>query len=497
MTGGLPRDRSTPERDPRSRPGNDDGALAGRVARGSLTLLLRQGVAFTALFVASVAQARILVPSEVGTVAVCLLVFAVGRILVDGGLSSSVIHQDEPPTRHDVRSVLRTQTVAAVALAAAVAVASSTLNGSMPSWFSTSAVSLAAITLLTVPLTTVSTALLERTLSFKRLGAVSLIQPCLLAVGSGVALPAFPTTTGALAVFAISHLVAVPAYLAASGIGVRGGGTRGVRSRWHFGLPIAGGQLVSQVKDGINPLVLSWVLGITAVGYISWAQQLAVVATYAVAALSSIYFPLLARLRNQPERFARAVSAAAFWANATVAPVSVVIAVNTYGLVHLVYGDIWDPAVPTLRLLMVANLVAPVSAVLLSAFNALGRPRVGLAYTVAWAVATWALVPSLSAAIGVEGYGVANILVSAISLGLLWQARGFVDATSMTRAWLPWVVASASVALPWWAVSTLGDGGSATGTLVHLAMSAGVYCASLVLVCRTEVRALRKALFDR
>ena len=94
-----------------------------------------------------------------------------------------------------------------------------------------------------------------------------------------------------------------------------------------------GSALISTAKDAVNPLFVPLALGVAAVGLINWAQQLAVLATYAVAALARVIFPAFSRLAGQPEALRDAMHSAAHWFSALVAPIACFLYLNAQ-MVH-------------------------------------------------------------------------------------------------------------------------------------------------------------------
>lgn len=470
--------------------------LATVVARGSAALLIRQVLAFAASFGTSLALARLLTPSQLGMVAVFVLTLTAGRLLVESGLPYSLIRQDAQPTDEELLSVAAVQLFTAAGLVLITILAMYAVPGFYPAWFDRDGLALVAASMLAVPPVSVCTALIERRLDFSTLGLVSLVQPLTFAlVGVTLVLARQNTYSVALAL-AVSMVIPIPVALWAAHhkFSALRFSIRAVPHRWRLGAPITLSSLISIFKDSINPVVLPWMLGIAAVGYISWAQQLAAVAVYALAILSTIYFPVFSRLRADPRRLKLAVAMACFWASGLVAPVAAALLLNTTMLVDVIYGSSWNAAVPTLRLLLFANVLSPIAGVLIALFNANGRPSVGLSYTVAWAIATWAIVPILAPLMGIAGYGVANILVTLISGGLVWQAREFLTLRALLRCAMPWAIAllsAASSRLLLNVAPALHD--TLLGVLAYGIVLLALYGVTLSLLCAKEVQLLKRA----
>jgi O-antigen/teichoic acid export membrane protein len=216
--------------------------------------------------------------------------------------------------------------------------------------------------------------------------------------------------------------------------------------RWRFGLPLIASSVVSVLKDAVNPIYIGLLLGASSVGYVNLAQQIAVVGIYILFILTKVYFPVFARLRSRPVMLRRAVATSALWSNVFVALIASFTLLNSKAITSSIYGEQWLPAVPTLELLLFANLLAPTATVLLALMNALGRAIVPLTYTVIWSAATWLLAPPLISHLGMVGYGWANIGVTLLALPLFWQGRQYLWGRSLLLAMSPWPLAVSAMA---------------------------------------------------
>lgn len=452
---------------------------ARSVARGSLALLGRQAITLLVTFIGGVFLARLLSPAEFGAYALIVSVAGLTKLLVDGGLAASLIQQESEPTRDDRAAIFSFQLVAAGILAVVIIVLAPYLEAWMKSPKGTTwSLYLVAIAVLAAPFTSISFVMIERKLSFGVLGVLLTIQPiafnlvavCLAFLHLGV------LSLGVA--FAVSNILVVPAALLAVGevphILFRRGSLRG---RFRFGLPFIGISVVSTVKDAVNPLFIGVVIGASAAGYLNWAQQIAVIGTYALSILSRLLFPVFSRVKDDPRALEAAVPKILFWANMMVAPVTVFIGLFAHELTTVLYGSQWTPAIALLYWLLLANVVSPTASVLMALMNAIGKPSVSFGFAFAWFGATWVLVPTFVAfAHGYIGYGYANAFVQLISVALIFVARRKVHFKWISALILPWaytIVSFAVVVIParmlvehLSLVEILAVGAAATSTLV-------------------------------
>lgn len=419
-------------------------------ARGTLALAARQVATFVANFVAGVLLARTLSPQEYGALALLLFVVNLGKVLVDLGLSASLVQLDSEPTDRERGAVLAVEIVIAVLLTAGViGVAGPLCDLANAAPGSVLSLQIAALSFLTTPVVALIGCALERRLDFGRQGLLLAIQPVLFGI-TAVALAWAGWGVLALGVGLTASNVAtmVAALVMRQKLPRPRWSPSSARPHVQFGVPYMGVNVVSSVKDSVIPLLIGALAGGAAVGYVSWAQQVATVGAYSLFVLGRLLFPVFARLRSSPEQLRAAVDRILFAANLVVAPISAAIAVFATDIVHLFYGDKWLVAVPMLYLLMLGNLVAPTSTVLLALMSALGRPRISLLFASIWLVSTWAFVWILTPLLGFQAYGWANAGVQLTSAGLVIAARRVMRFAWIRALMVPWAIAVIAFAVP-------------------------------------------------
>ena len=398
---------------------------------------------FGVTFLGGVGLARLLTPSEMGGVVGLLFVASLSKTLVDGGLGASLVQQEDPPTADEVNRVCTAQLWIALVIAALVALVAVGMGQLESGRGFAAPLAVAAVSITAMGFTSTGMALLERSMAFGRLGVAMTVQP-LVFYGASVAIAALGGSLMSIAfVLVVSQFLTAAASVLLSGWRpalLRPAGE--LRRRLRFGAPLILSSAISALKDAVNPVALGLLLGATSVAYVNVAQQVAAAGTYLMFVMARVYLPLFSRLRNDPIRLGDYVAAACYWANVMVAPVGCFAVLNANQILIQVYGPAWSPATDTLQLLVIANLVAPAGTVLMWMHNAKGRTSLPLAYAVAYFVLTWALVPALCESIGLLGYGVANVIVSAATIGLLIQSRDVLPARRFFRAMTPWPVAA-------------------------------------------------------
>ena len=490
---------STPRLPGGRRPTGDDvkaAQVARSAIRGSGALLARQLVTFGVTFLGGVLLARILTPADFGGYALILFIAGLARLLVDGGLAATLVQQRDEPSRDEWSTVLTTQTAIAVALFLALQLCVPLLAGLLPGVEGLDlALRISVFAVLIAPLSSVSIALIERRLQFGRVGLILMIQPVLFNLVAVILAWSGAGLTGLGIALAVSTAAVAPFALWASRTVPRYGFKRdSMTGRLKFGIPFIGANIVSTLKDSVNPLFIGAMFGATFAGYITWAQQLAVVGTYLLAIVARLLFPTFARLQDSPDALRRAVGASVFWANAVVAPITLFVVINAIQITTDVYDPKWLGAVTTLLFLSASNVISPTMSVLLALMNALGRAVVPLIFSLVWFAGTWIFVPLLAAPLGFEAYGVANVIVSAFGLPLLYVARKNLSMKTVLDSLVPWALGTVAIFVGYLCATALADLPGLAALVVSGVIGVSLYVGLLLVVARGKIKAIRSTL---
>lgn len=192
--------------------------------------------------------------------------------------------------------------------------------------------------------------------------------------------------------------------------------------RWHwpdlkpllgFGLSFQGASLLTLLREAVLPIVVALWSGVTAVGFLNLATSIAFLPLSFVRIAGRVLFPALARLQDDPARFANAAERALNRIAVVLIPCGLLLLVGADPVVRLLYGEPWAPAVPAVRLLCVAAVLGGATGVMTYAFFALGQARLVAWLNVLWTVLLWGLSLALVPRMGFVGYAAASACVSA------------------------------------------------------------------------------------
>jgi PST family polysaccharide transporter len=350
-----------------------------------------------------VALARLLDPETFGLFAVASFALSVFALFSQLGLGASVVRDrgEVDRRRLDALFTLQLAVVAAFALlmAATAPVLAAATGDAGLGWL---VVALAAALVL-LSLRSVPAAMQERDLAYGAPVLADIVtQVTFWAVAIG----------GAWAGWGIWSVVA--SVLASSALGTL---ALLVRTRWRpalnfewrevrgealFGLMYASQSLAHFAKYAMLPGLGGPLFGGTAVGYLTWAHQVAALPVQMAQPVSRVAYPALAHLQHSGEEFARLASDTLGWTCRLTFPVFAVLIGLAPQVTEYVYGAQWLPATNTLVLLSASMALGVPVSVLVPALYSLGRGREGMAVSLGWTALTW--VAGLAFAVTGMGY---------------------------------------------------------------------------------------------
>jgi O-antigen/teichoic acid export membrane protein len=457
--------------------------------RGLLTMLI--GLAGT------VVVARLLVPRDLGVVAIGMSFVLLAGLISDGGLGGSLIRRLEPPTRAELAalSALQLSITTALALMAVAVAAPFGRTG----WVTAVMVASMPLVALQFP----GRILLERSLNYRRLTVVELSQVfcfhgwniCTVLLGWGV----WGLATGALVragVGALAMAVVEPA--------------GNVRPRWSlptirpvlsFGLRFQAVNATWLARDQALNLGIGAVAGVAALGTWSLGRRVMEVPLLLFYALGRVSLPAMPQLlgagRKAGPLVERAISFTAVGAGLVLAG----LAGGAPGLIPGVFGARWMAAstvIPgaCIGLAVGGSMTVSTQSYLFAVGDASSVLRAHLAEACAWLAITLALLPLIG--IGAVGIGwAASSVVAAVPLVRATRER--LDVSLVRPLLVPVLVGCCAASVGWVVTTHLGPslwagltGGALSTSLFVLGLSL-VHRAALLQTVSFAGRAVRAA----
>lgn len=361
-----------------------------------------------AALAAMVALARLVPPAEFGYAAVALIVTMLAAVIAGEGFATPLVQR-----RTLERAHLEAAALMSLACCSALAVLTFGAAPLLSPLFGeriVELVQLASPAFLVAGLSTVSHALLQRDLAFRRLGIIDAAAVLVGAAGS-VTLALAGLNAEAIVLGMLIKSSASSLLLLAS--------ARPAAPRWHrravrevgaFGLPAALATLVNTGLRNVDYAILAARLSPAEVGFYWRAFQLAVEYQRKITGIMlRVAFPVYSRsrdaaqMRSMRRRIVRAQAVLLF-------PPLAVFAVVAPIFVPWLLGPAWEGAVVPAQILAVAGMIASVITGLGPLVLAAGRPRSLLAYNVL-SLVVYALVVLWTSSYGVNAVCVGVVAV--------------------------------------------------------------------------------------
>lgn len=468
---------------------NEDGSGRGRgsVKSAALWAASSQYSLFALQFATSVIISRFfLKPEEIGLFSVALAAAMVLAIVQDFGLQRYI---GRHPTAD--RAMVRSCSLIAVLFALLLAGAIFAIAGPLAAFYAEPRLApilhLIAASYLFVPWSIVPMALLARRLDFRRTFAVNFSGAAANgAVALTLAWMGFSAFALAWGMIAQAVVRAVSAQAAQPALPGRGFSRSEIGAILRFGAGATPIYLSGGIGVRTPDMIVGRLQGMTAAGLFSRGSALAAqLHTLVVGAVSAVYYPAFARLREDGEAIGPYYERVVAAHGVIVWPAMALLAVLAEPVILLLYGPGWAEAAPLLAFVALAECFFVALPLHVDLPILLGQLRRLLYFNIADTVLSIATLVA-GAAIGVEAaaasrlvYGVGWFCLYAAWLhgliGFRWRALWHVYATSLGVTVATVLPALGAVTL-WRSPATLGFSGLlATGLASGFAWLAAVH----------------------
>ncbi|MCA9950672.1 MAG: lipopolysaccharide biosynthesis protein [Anaerolineales bacterium] len=183
-----------------------------------------------------------------------------------------------------------------------------------------------------------------------------------------------------------------------------------MRSLLRFGLQTTAGGIVSYFHTHWDDWFVGRQFGTTALGYYSKAYDLSnnVLSSFSRSVINGVFFPSYTKIQNEKERLTRVYLKSYYVVLLMMVPISLGMLVLAPELVPVLLGPKWIPMITTLQIFAFMVLVRPLSENTVPLFLAVGRPnymvRAGLVLSVV-------MVPLV---IGLSNWGIEGVAIAVV-----------------------------------------------------------------------------------
>jgi O-antigen/teichoic acid export membrane protein len=374
-------------------------------------------------FTVTVVLARLLVPADFGLVATIAIFTGFVSLFVDFGLSAALIQRPSLTERHR-SSAFWLNLAVGILLAALVAAVAPAIARFFHEPSLVALTLVASINFAIGSMGIVQSALLQRSMEFRRLGAIGI---CSTVLGGAVAIVMAAAGFGAWSL--IGQLVASTAartlllWVTSSWHPRPIVDRLAMRELWQYSSGIAGFNAVNYWARNADNLLIGKFVGSAGLGIYSRSYNLMLLPIQQISTVTSrVMFPALSRIQSDPDRVKRAYLRAVAIIALLSFPLLAGLFVVADPFVLALYGAKWADVIPVLQILCIAGLMQPVAATTGWLYQSQGRTDL---------LFRWGVVFSA-------------LLVGAFAIGIQWGAKGVATAYAVST----WLLLYPAFAIP-------------------------------------------------
>lgn len=397
-----------------------------RTIKGVVAMLLRQFIVMPVSFAASIWLARLLQPSDFGLYAVASFWISIIVGFRDVGFAAALIQQPDEPRQHEWNTIFTFQlalvsvTVALLYLLAEPLTRLYQMDPRM-TWV----IRGLSLILFIGLLGSMPHVMLERRLAYDVIARIDVIATL-----------AFHSCAVTLALLGFS----VWSFIVAALLNelIRGGllfrhaswrvgfcwNNAFLKSALRFGGLYQLGGFTSLLRDNIPSLLAGPLFGLTAVGYLQWAERTAYLTSQVFTQIvTRVSFPTVSRIQQQPERIGPAVEKMLRYLMLATVPTLAIGAALIPWIIQFVFTNKWAPATFAFYMLTVRMLGGNITTPFIGVLNATGQVTTSLRILVAWTAVDWVLALVLTRLWGFNGVAIAYAV--GVGLPVIWLLWAF------------------------------------------------------------------------
>ncbi|MBI3366613.1 oligosaccharide flippase family protein [Candidatus Roizmanbacteria bacterium] len=275
-------------------------------------------------------------------------------------------------------------------------------------------------------LKTIPSVFLERKIQFQKIVLVQILENTVFYVSVIIfAILGFKLKSFTYAVFFRSIVGLLFIYILSPWVPKVGVEWNHLKRLLKFGVPFQASSFLALFKDDLITLYLGKALGFEGLGYIGWAKKWAEAPIRIIMDnLSRVLFPVIARIQHDKEKISRLVEKILRYQTMILAPSVIGLTLTMNVLVSVIpkYGK-WQPAIPLFYIFCLSSLFSSYSTPFMNLFNALGKVKISFTFMAIWTITVWILTILLTPILRTYGFPVAQLILSATFLFVVWQAK--------------------------------------------------------------------------
>lgn len=341
----------------------------------SWSLLQRVGT-MAISFVANMILARLLNPTDFGTIGLILTFVSIADLFVDAGLGQSLI-QKQNVNKGDLSTVFTTNFLLSILFFSAIFIIAPWVEAYMQTPHLSLFLRIEALTIILRSLYVVQNAMLNKQLNFKALATVnisgamlsSLVAIIMAFCGLGIWSLIGKNIVMHLTFCVLYRSIAcydTPLYI----------DKKSFKQLFLFGWFVSLSSLVDVIYTNLASFMIGKRYAVDKLGYYTQAHNLKQIPVYSLSmVVSQVLFPMFAKKQDDRSLIMKSAQKIITLATSLIFPLMLCLVVVAEPLIAILYSEKWLPAVPYFRILCIAGLVNILIHINRSILMALGLSR--------------------------------------------------------------------------------------------------------------------------
>ncbi len=392
--------------------------ISHRAVSGVLVLIMRKAFLQGLQYLGSIILARVLMPDDFGIFAIVVSIITFFTFFSDVGIGAALIQKKDELKKHDLASTFTFQQVLVFIVVTIIYLISAPIANkyNLPDggvWF----IRVFSLSLFLTSLKTIPSILLERKLHFGKLVIPEMIEVIVFqVVAITLAINHFGPWSFFIALLVRGIIGTVTMYIISPWRISFAWDTKVVLSLIKFGVPFQMNGFIAMIKDSVLPIFVGAVSGLSAVGYLNWANTFSKLPILFMSDIFRVTFPTLSRIQDDKELLKKAVERTIRFINLILFPMVFILGATGRQIVEIIFTDKWLPALPAFYIHLTGILVVGVANVFMDTFWALGKTKLAVKLLILYTIINWGTAVPLVYLLGFNGAMIGAVIVLWVSL---------------------------------------------------------------------------------
>lgn len=311
-------------------------------------------------FIVSIILARMLLPEEFGIIGMISIFIAIGRILIEGGLATSLIRTKDP-NEADYSTVFYINLTASIIIYILLYISAPAIAGFFNEDILTSITRVICLSFIIGAFATVQSARLNKNLQFKT--QFLLQMPSLIfggCVGIWMAYKGYGVWSLVFKELSQKTIEAIQLWIYSKWTPARIFDREKFKYHINFGYKLGVSRILGTISNNIYNIIIGKFFSATQLGYFNRAKTFNDLPSgNIVSVFNRIAFPLLSKVKDDDSRlksaYRKLMMQVIFW----ITPVLIIAGVLATPLFRFLLTDTWLPAVPYFQIIIISGIVHP------------------------------------------------------------------------------------------------------------------------------------------